>query len=221
MLWVLHLGLAIVGLWRADGRALAALALLLLAFVITSPGLIAHNEFRYLQPLGLPLLLAGLLRAAQDRRFGFGLILAALIVPAAQLPGELAGWHAQRAAVAGAQQEIAGWLNARETPGVPVLVHDAGYLSEATHAHLTDLVGLKTASSVDVHRRISDGPAALHAIACASQPRYVVIFSGWDRVFQLRAALEVYHWQPELVLQPFEPGETYALYRVSRSPACD
>src|SRR5262249_51453126 len=160
--WILwQLGVTIASLfWAAQSKtdrlAVAALILFIGVTTLAGPPMMSHNDSRYLHPLTIPTIVAGLASwAGRPHRRGVvtGWLAVCLIWPLANLPGKVAAWPRYVETVVTAQGEIAEWLNTHERPGVPVLVHDAGYLSETTDAALTDLVGLKTPSSIPIHQR--------------------------------------------------------------------
>src|SRR6185437_14310541 len=67
------------------------------------------------------------------------------------------------------------WVDTNVPADAVVLVHDAGAISTFAHRRAVDLVGLKTPSSIEAHRRLTapscgrDRPAAIADIAAARQ----------------------------------------------------
>jgi hypothetical protein len=230
--WLFILGPASLGLgWAAthksDRLVLAALLGLLLIGTVTAPSLLVVNAFRYLQPISVPLIVAGLANAG--RLWADVLIGSALIWTLVGLPSEVQGWHRAAATFTDAQSEVASWMREHLQPGTRVLVHDAGFLSEYSSMQLVDLVGLKSPDAMVDHATLT-GPSAgqlrsraMHEIACRHQPSYVVILDAWDRSFGLLAALQQFDWKLELVFESARSNDrlgTYAVYRLGPSPRC-
>ena len=237
--FLLQIGLSTMGLrwaWhqRSDRIVLTALGLFLCGVIVAGPNVITHNDFRYLHPLMVPTIIAGL-AAWAGRPHQSGLVRVVLGIcllwPVGHLSSKLQTIVRNVEIVVTAQSEIATWLNTHERQGVHVLVHDAGFLSEYSSAQLTDMVGLKSPSSIPAHQRWTapshgeDRPTALHRIACQSHPEYYVAFSIWEEDFRLTEGLREYGWSPTPVLRHVVPAEpepvSFTLYRLRQSPRCD
>ncbi|MBC2666300.1 hypothetical protein H7F51_12295 [Novosphingobium flavum] len=106
-------------------------------------------------------------------------------------------------------------------PGSPILIHDAG-IASWTHpeARLIDVVGLKTPSSIDFHRKFTHHPCeigpALDRIARSSHARFAVVseVEFWSCT---RTALEGQGWRFVPMPQPMRGY--YRLYRIEQPPA--
>jgi hypothetical protein len=100
-----------------------------------------------------------------------------------------------------------------------IMVHDAGYISLRGSQPLIDLVGLKSPSSVEAHRRYTwtacrRDPRALDVIARASEAKYLVVLDDWDRIFELSAGLRRAGWS--VLRADRERGATrYTVYRIA------
>jgi hypothetical protein len=236
---LLQIGLSTLGLrwaWheRSDRPVLVALGLFLCGVIVAGPNVITHNDYRYLHPLMVPTIIAGLATwAGRPHRPGLGpLVLGiCLLWPLANFSSKLQMIARNVEIVVTAQDEIATWLNTHEPTGVRVLVHDAGYLSEYSHAQLIDMVGLKSPTSIPAHQRWTapsqgkDRPMAVHRIACESDPKYYVAFSIWEEHFRLTEGLREFGWSPTPVLQHTVPARpepvSFTLYRLTQSSRCD
>ncbi len=237
--FLLQVGLSTMGLrwaWqqRSDRPVLVAMGLFLCGVIVAGPNVITHNDYRYLHPLMVPIMVAGLAAwAGRPHRPGLGPIVLGicLLWPLANVSSKLQMIARNVEIVVTAQAEIGSWLNTHEPSGVHVLVHDAGYLSEFSHADLTDMVGLKSPASIPSHQRWTapsrgeDRPMAVHQIACRSRPDYYVAFSIWEEDFRLTEGLREYGWNPTPVVRHVVPAEpapvSFTLYRLTQSSRCD
>jgi hypothetical protein len=231
--WLLILGpLAIalvLSMRRLSDRFVAlAFAAVVAGLTLASPNVIRHNDYRYLYPLAMPLILAGLCSASGRWRVLLLAVSLAWIVAVA--PRRWDEWRAADELYVTGQRALAEWINTNTPPGTSILVHDAGYLSEYTRARLTDLVGLKSPASIEWHRRYT-GPdlghgraRAMHEIACRASPLYLVAFSGWERAFVVTRGLAEYGWAPIPVFQQETRGPegrlAYTIYKLTPSSNC-
>jgi hypothetical protein len=231
--WLLILGpLAIalvLSLRRPSDRFVAlAFACVIVGLTLASPNVIRHNDYRYLYPLAMPLVLAGLCSATG--RWRVLLLTVSLVWGIGVAPQRWAEFRAAEELYVTGQRALAQWINTNTTPGTSILVHDAGYLSEYTQARLTDLVGLKSPASIAWHRRYT-GPdlghgraRAMHEIACRASPQYLVAFSGWERAFVVTRGLAEYGWGPIPVFQHEaqspEGRIAYTIYKLTPSLNC-
>lgn len=227
-LWAPQVGPALAGLYWAvkhptDRYVAAAFGVFLLAILATAPGVLTTNYYRYLYPLAVPLLIAGLATRAAPV-----LLVTAVAWSASILPARVEQWRLNERVTVTSQQTIADWLNAND-PHATVLIHDAGYLSEASSVTLVDLVGLKSPQVVPYHARWTGPsagtkmPKAMHAIACDTAPGYLVVYSVIDQQFEMVEGLQQFGWQTQALIHTTAAREpfTYTLYRLTRSPRCE
>ena len=120
-------------------------------------------------------------------------------------------------------ERTAVWLDANVRDDQTVLVHDAGYVAWRTDLRLRDMVGLKSPDVIEVHRRVT-GPScggdrwkAIHTVAAASRPDFVVLLETWDERFQLRSGLQRAGWTLEPVYTTPSPSG-YVIYEVTGTP---
>ena len=213
---VLGLGAA---LFHRVGRVgLAAAIVALSGYAWMLPGALFHNDYRYLTALLVPWGLLG---------FGYvlslvggvgGLAAAALV--AANATVSLPLLHLR---LVDAQEfaDMAIWVRDNVPRDSRILVHDAGALSFYAPNPLIDLVGLKTPSSIGVHRRLTwpscgaDRGRAMAEIARNSRPDYVVVIADWDRIFAITGALKTAGWTLMPVRTPIGQLNGYSVYRVA------
>ncbi|MEQ1728189.1 MAG: hypothetical protein ABL982_07380 [Vicinamibacterales bacterium] len=235
-------GPAVIGLihaLREEADRLAALSFIAVYGAIGLSAAIAldHNFFRYLHPLGVPAIIAGLcaMSAARQALPAFWksiwpLFLAASVLYAVvYLPRRWGDFRRAQVVFAGMQGSVAKWLNAN-APDAVVLVHDAGFLSEFTRTRLVDLVGLKTPRAAALHRSITgpsagaDRPEAIHRLACETRPDFYVAWNQWETRFELTSGLQKYGWSTTPVMSnevasPNGP-QRVSLYRLTPSRRC-
>ena len=223
---VAPISISAVALWRhrLGSYGLLAVALTLAAFAIRFPGGLSHNSSRYLYALLIPWLsLGAALRLSRGGLLSTTPFLAVLVV------ATVAVWPLQQPLRADAAVELrtaAEWVD-RNVPGdATLLVHDAGAISMFAHRRAVDLVGLKTLSSIDAHRRWTspscgrDRAKAVAEIAAASHASYMVVLSRWDEIFQLRSGLEANGFVVDPVRLPPPSNEGgYTIYKIARHPA--
>lgn len=169
---------------RAGIALLAASTTFLVVMIQTFPVGFLHNQGRYAYIL-LPVAILGVARVGIEgtgwlRTAVVGLLLAAI--------GYHHATHAQVfAGVAGSVRELAAvaqWARENLPPDSRILVHDAGHFAYATGFEVTDLVGLKSPSSIAHHRRWTlpsageDRSRAVHEIALEAQVTHAVILEG-------------------------------------------
>jgi hypothetical protein len=189
----------------------------LAAYFVKLPIALSQNALRYLHvlwPLSLFLLMAASSRYAAARFTLRGSVLLLLL----SLPLVLATyWHGKSFA----RDEFdaaARWAGARLPPSARVLVHDAGYMSLLTPLQLVDLVGLKTPSSVAVHRQLtypSNGKLrgqAISRIAFCSGSTHAIIQQDELRVWAAIADLLIEQGWTLDTLRPAPRAEGYAIY---------
>lgn len=183
----------------------------LTAFIVTLPGGLSHNYYRY-QCVLLPVVLFAL-----SDRGGTRLLPISALWSAGMLCAGLFGiCHARPFVRDGLA--AGSWAKANLPADTRVLVHDAGTFAFASRLPLTDIVGLKTPAAIPEHRRFTqpDGGKgrwrALDAIGRKSGARYVEVLdvpfwadlvrdyrqAGW-RLDPLRArpgGYFIYHMTP-------------------------
>jgi hypothetical protein len=177
------LGVGIAGLWRSRlGRLILGLmALFVVAYTIELPSALGQYDARYLHPL-IPAFVLGVAVLAERRRsFGAVVIAVAIAQNLWALPARVAERREWTSVTSQELVPLAAWLRTHVDKGEPLLIHDAGYLSEATPFRLVDMVGLKTPQSVAAHREFTEpsrgaGRArAVAAIATRAGTRYMVL----------------------------------------------
>ncbi|WP_395405589.1 hypothetical protein ACHMW6_03490 [Pseudoduganella sp. UC29_106] len=189
----------------------------LAAYFMKLPIALSQNALRYLHvlwPLSLFLLMAASSRYAAARFMLRGSALLLLL----SLPPVLATyWHGKTFA----REEFdaaARWAGANLPATSRVLVHDAGYVSLATQLQLVDLVGLKTPSSVGVHRRLtypSNGKLrgqAISSIAYCSGSTHAIIQQDDLRVWAAIGDLLIEQGWALETLRPAPRAEGCAVY---------
>jgi len=117
--------------------------------------------------------------------------------------------------------ELAGvseWISTHLPAEAILLVHDAGYISlKGTHT-LVDLVGLKTPSSIEIHKNLTfrgctRDPLAIDLIARRNHVTHFVVLDEWDQIFHLTDALRATGWR--LTRTDEERGPTrYKVYQL-------
>jgi hypothetical protein len=222
------LGLASLGFFalplsRAGSLGMAFIPLFLLAYTLRLPGALFHNEYRYFHVL-VPFAMAGWAAfatrpAVVDRSLSRALLLVAMAMAAATVRP---AWARYVELVEFSRIELAGvtdWVTAHVPAKDVIMVHDAGYISLRGSQPLIDLVGLKSPSSVEAHRRYTwtacrRDPRALDVIARASEAKYLVVLDDWDRIFELSAGLRRAGWS--VLRADRERGATrYTVYRIA------
>ena len=197
-----------------------ACAATLAAFTIRFPAGLSHNDSRYLYAILTPWLSYGV--ALRLRRGG---LLGSVPVMTAIAVATCVAWpffQPPRDATAHELVDAAKWVDSNVPGDAVVLVHDAGAISLFAHRRAVDLVGLKTASSIDAHRRWTapscgrDRPAAIADIALASHASYAVVVSDWDETFGIRSGLEAHGFALTPVRTPPAHARGYTVYRLQR-----
>jgi hypothetical protein len=121
---------------------------------------------------------------------------------------------------------VARWCRENTPEGSRILVHDAGYMGYASGRTLIDLVGLKTPSSIPVHKRFTasgnerDRAEAIGLIAETQCPGYVVVLSDWDNIYHITKALRDRGWGLTC-LRParMDIMKSYIVYRLEQPAA--
>jgi hypothetical protein len=186
------------------------------------PGALNHYEQRYLY-LIVPWLIYGAASLLTRRWLATRVAAVALFALCIwqSLPEARARWLWHLACCNFTRVELAGvsqWLNEHVQPEEKVLVHDAGYVGYAVRAHIVDLVGLKTPSSLPAHRETwrtcgaARGPAVAK-IARDQHPDYLVVLNSWDNIYGITAALRARGWGLESRFK-----QAYSVYQLSPPP---
>jgi hypothetical protein len=195
----------------------------LLAYWFALPGAVYHNKHRYLYPIIVPWLVFGLARiAARPRR---ELTLVGVLLALVSLWWPRPAGDDSPAAMARELADVGRWVDQHLPDTATLLVHDAGAVSVYADRRAVDLVGLKTPSSLAVHRAVtwpSCGEArgdSLRQIARASNASHLVVVNEWDRIFAIVDQL-----QPSFTLAPVrvpasEAGYRYAVYALTPKAA--
>jgi hypothetical protein len=182
----------------------------------TFPGGLYHNHFRYLAPIAAALCfpLAGFLAT----RAKTGVLASALAVwilysLSASLPLFSPSIEFGREA-----RSTANFVRDELPADAVVLVHDAGHIAWAQpRASLVDVVGLKTPSSTDAHRRhtrrTSDWDVALTEIAKENGATHLVVLETDEFWVGIRKSLERERWRL-IPLRKAGQGRPYAIYRL-------
>jgi len=198
------------------GPALLSLGVILLTFALTFPGGLSHNFHRYLYPL-LPLGLLGWAVAVRDSRimaWAFaGLIAVYLLIGVRTWPHVAEGRHFTAELDSAAQ-----WSREHLPADARVLIHDAGYFAWSTPFALFDVVGLKTPSSIEDHRRWTlpsrgrERDVAVHEIAKRHRVTHAVILDAefWG---DLADDLRRHGWQLKPLREP--AGTGYVVYELT------
>lgn len=222
-------GIALAGLLRIGrtpiGRLGAGFVLVLLAiFAATLPGGPSHNDYRYLYIAAPVLLFAAAAPFAGGHHTFPGPLQRSVVYAAALLATALATapmfWSDYRAALAVTGEGLVG-IAERARLTLPdearLLVHDAGYVAWATPFRLTDMVGLKTPSSIAEHRTLTEPSGgvrrgeALDAIARRAGATHAVVHQGWDALFGIVSGLEARGWRVDPLGPAAGPYRLYSL----------
>jgi len=198
-----------------------ACAATLAAFAMRFPAGLSHNDSRYLYAILTPWLSYGV-----ALRLRHGGVLGSMPALTTIAVATCAAWpflQPPRDAVARELVDTAKWVDTNVPADAVVLVHDAGAISTFAHRRAVDLVGLKTASSIDAHRRWTapscgrDRSAAIADIALASHATYAVVVSDWDETFAIRRGLETNGFVLTPLRAPPPGSRGYTVYRLQRS----
>ena len=184
---------------------------------MTFPGGLSHNSFRYLAPIAVALCfaLAGFVASRpQGRVFALASVAWTLLSLSASLAQFAPSLELAREARATAE-----FVREELPSDAVVLVHDAGHVAWARpSAKLVDVVGLKTPSSTQVHRRLTRpnsmwGPA-LSEIAHESGATHLVVREDDDFWLEIKKSLEREGWSLSTVRNSGQ-GRRYAVYRLA------
>jgi hypothetical protein len=212
------MSVALVFLFRSRlgrvGAVLIGVTLIVYAFAL--PGALWHNYHRYLYAIVLPWMALGLVEGVRTWRWNRAVLVGALLLL-------MITWAMRQPDSKRVATEFVAAADAVDMlipQGAVVLVHDAGALSVYTSHKLVDMVGLKTPSSIAVHRDLtwSSGgklrAAAVSKIAEANNATTLVTLNEWDGIFGIASGLRAEGWQ----LTPLrENASGYAIYTMTRT----
>ena len=193
------------------------------AYVVRFPGALTHNAGRYIYIL-FPLVVLILCTAVNEiQRRNVRLTIAALslaVLSFSAVSDSRATWRFFYPLL---HQDIAGmshWVNQNVPKGSTILVHDVGYLSwVATGYKMTDLVGLKTPESIQVHKDVTLKTCgekrgwAVAYIAREANPAYAITSDDWNFHFQLDQAIALAGYELTPVYD-----ERYNVYKLTKKP---
>jgi hypothetical protein len=120
---------------------------------------------------------------------------------------------------------IAQLCKANVPANARIMVHDIGYISFATRFQLIDAVGLKSPVAVTLHERFTvptggdNRKQAIHELALATHPDYLVVLNDWDDSYDITKGLRENGWHLDRV-QPLldRRRAAYSLYRMEMPP---
>jgi hypothetical protein len=191
----LVVGGALAWLWTRTGRwTWLAAAACVAPTLWSAPHVLMFNHGRYVAPL-IPWALLGLVALARSRPLlARSLLLVTAGLTLVGLPKVLSVCR-EGVAMSRALDELSNYVEARAVPG-PILIHDAGHISEHTSKQFVDAVGLKTPLSVNVHRTIpfarEEGVAA---VACRVKARSAIVIRAWEDEANYLAGLRRAGWR--------------------------
>ncbi len=188
----------------AGFAGLAAAAAFFAAATALFPFAPQMQEGRY-TVVFVPLCVLGFILALRTehavlRRLAQGLLILAVAYDLARWPAAFAAEREAKAFTAGELADTARWLDGHLPAGARLLVHDAGYVAEATPFALVDAVGLKTPASAELHRRLTASACgagrgdALAAIAAQSRVTHLVVLAEWEQRFGFTQELAQHGW---------------------------
>ncbi|MBA4388331.1 MAG: hypothetical protein C0404_10145 [Verrucomicrobia bacterium] len=223
-----NMGLMLVGVVALSVNRLGLLLLAFFAvFAVTFgasfPGALNHYECRYQYVLA-PALVFGLLLILRHRTralswAGRALLSLLLVQVILQLPACLDLISSWRANTAHNIMPAVEWCNTNLPPSSRLLVHDVGCISFASRFQLIDMVGLKTPSAIDLHRRFTYPSAgaqrhrAVDEIARSGLTDYLVVLDSWDGIFRIKGGLTKRKWDMQCV---YDSDSHYKVYRMVR-----
>ncbi len=210
---LLFLFAGLVGLPRTQAGwcGLLFIVVFLISAILVIPGSLGWNDYRYLA-VTIPVAIYGLAGLAETLT---GTLLLGLLLVASTYSGlkSVRVLHAEQAGNAASIAAINAQVARTET-GATIMIHDAGMVAWGNpHAHLLDVVGLKTPSSIAFHQRYTKRSCrwnrALDGIAKSGDASYVLVLEQpvWSCV---RTNLEGVGWR----FLPVGGTGIYRLYRL-------
>ena len=117
-------------------------------------------------------------------------------------------------------RKVAQWSQAHVPVGSTIILHDAGYMAFATNFHLIDMVGLKSAIAIPVHRRLTfptagaeRGDAIVDIVEAANpRPQYLIDIKYWEVKFGILNSFEKRGWTLTPLYESPSPPDTPPLY---------
>ena len=230
--FLLSLGLAGLGFlalllspWRLCG--ITFLLAFVAAYTERFPGALFHNWYRYPYVL-IPFAVVGwtgFITCGQRHLRLAGKTLLVLTMALGVLQ-TIDTWRKYEEGISISRNELAGvsrWITSNLKESDVVLVHDSGYVSLSGKQPLVDLVGLKTPTSIAIHRQYtwascSRSPLAIDMIARNSGARHFVVLTDWDQIFRLTDSLRLTGWT--VTRSDRSRGRTrYEVYEITPPPS--
>ncbi len=207
------------------------------AYYVNLPGALGHYEQRYLYVL-VPFVLLGIASAVRHssriaRFAGVALLIVGLDESAWHFSER---WREHLATIRFTKDElatVATWSREHLAPDASLLIHDAGYMSWATRLKLFDIVGLKTPSSIPVHRELTwracvDAPRdldvgamservnraraeAIARIAEQDRPTHLVVLRYWEDIYGVVGRMRALGWKLERLREAPRGYEVFSL----------
>lgn len=192
-------------------------------YFLQFPGALGHYYYRYMYIL-FPFLFLSLIEGLAEEslwlsRFTMVVLLASCLQHLLLLPPKLDLIYQHGLFTQRTLKRKVGWLKKHVPPDATILIHDAGYISFQTPFRLVDLVGLKTASSISQHQKLTLPTCgkmrhlAVHRIALQNDVRYLVVLNSWDKIFHLALSLSFHGWK---VRRLYKQPKGYSVFRVIR-----
>ncbi len=211
-------GVAVLSLFRSGWATLGAVGsfFTLLAYFAFLPDGLSHNNYRYLYPVAVPWLGFGIAMILRRDLVIWRVVIVAMTFSSLML------WPWRDWSERFDREETAEWIRSNIDPSATLMVQDAGVFAVRTNNRLVDFVGLKTASNIEIHRRLTwptcgrDRGLALAAIASRSRADYLIVTTEWDSAFFLVDELERAGVQLAPLRIPPEGQRGYKVYRIVR-----
>lgn len=216
------LGIVFLGRRPFTVPAIAFSCALLAAFFIYLPGGLAHNHARYLyllMPIGLTGYICVISRFSDTLRLPLVLVLVGTIFFLS--PPQLDDFRSGTPIISEDGLMVGKWAQENLPPDARVLVHDAGAFAWATSFETTDIVGLRTPSSIAFHKNFTLPSAgqnrskAVSEIARFNDITHAVILNDffWE---DLAKDLRKEGWKLTPIREPNSIG--YVVYEISKQP---
>ncbi|QTD45582.1 hypothetical protein [Ottowia testudinis] len=194
-----------------------------IAYYKIFPGALFHNYHRYLYLL-LPIAIFGWAAyiGHKNRKISLsGYVLGAVAsIFVVYSSGSAFRFYLEEVRVVSLDNlQMSHWVERHVPQGSVVMVHDAGKISTVGEQPLVDLVGLKSAYSMAVHRQTTFKncqriPEAISNIAKNARASYMVVTADWDRIFGISQSLEYAGWSVERA--DTERGNSiYRVYKIT------
>lgn len=192
---------------------------LLGAYLLFLPGGLGHNSSRYLHIL-LPIGLAGyvtVISALSGKARVAFLVLFSAVILVSPAPSDRFALGKPLVPKDGRTASL--WAKSNLPANARVLIHDAGMFAWETSFETTDIVGLKTPSSIASHEKFTrpsagqNRSAAINEIAVTNDITHAIILNDlfWG---QLANDLREEGWELNAIREPKGPG--YVIYEISK-----